>query len=61
MGRQSDIIKKLRGNLTQSQFAEKLGVDRTRISKYENEKHDLPLGRFLEWCEKLGVEELKIN
>lgn len=61
MGRQSDIIKKLRGNLTQSQFAEKLGVDRTRISKYETEKHEMPLPLFLEWCEKLGVEELKIN
>lgn len=58
---QSELIKKLRGELTQSEFAEKVGTKQSRISKYESGMHEIPLNIFLEWCEKMGVEFTLLN
>lgn len=56
-GKQSQLIKQLRGNLTQQQFAEKVGEkDKKIISKYERESHAISLNKFLEWCEKLDLQ-----
>lgn len=50
MGRQSELIKKLREGLTQEEFAAKVGVTQKDISRYEREIHNLPLLKFLDWC-----------
>lgn len=54
---QSQVLKKIRLqlNLTQNEFAEIVGVDRTRVVKYETEKHKITLEMFLSWCEKLNI------
>lgn len=51
---QKKLIEQLMGGLTQSEFAQKVGTDQTRISKYKNEVHVLTLKRLFMWCEKLG-------
>lgn len=54
--KQSDLIKQLRGKLTQQEFSDIVGIDRTQLSKYETGKHQISLSVFLEWCEKLNAE-----
>jgi DNA-binding XRE family transcriptional regulator len=39
---QSELIKRARGEKSQSSFAKELGVDRTCLSRYENEKLGAP-------------------
>jgi transcriptional regulator with XRE-family HTH domain len=56
MGRQSELIKKLRADLTQEEFAEKVGDHRQSINRYETEKIKIPLEKFLNWCEIMEVE-----
>lgn len=56
MGRQSELIKQLRGNLTQEEFAKIVGERREHVSRYENDRSGISLNKFLEWCEKLDKE-----
>jgi hypothetical protein len=46
---QGELIKRARGENTQSAFAIKLGVDRTCLSRYESEKLGAPT-RVLNYC-----------
>lgn len=53
-----EILKKLRKHtgLNQTEFAEKVGLEQNRISRYENEVERISLEMFLNWCEKLNVD-----
>lgn len=42
MKKTSDLIREMRGNLHQQQFAEEMNVSRESISKYENERSKVP-------------------
>lgn len=57
-----EILKNLRKHkgLSQSKFAAIVGLDNTRISKYENEVDRISLEMFLTWCEKLNVDPKEI-
>lgn len=46
---QAELLKMARGALTQAQFAEALGVDRTCLSKYESEKLGAPVS-VISYC-----------
>lgn len=52
---QKEVLKAMRGvtgkNMTE--FGNMVGLDHSRISKYENEKYAITLPMFLEWCEKI--------
>ncbi len=52
-----DVLKKLRKQtgLNQADFANMVGLDNTRISKYENEVDRISLEMFLNWCKKLNI------
>ena len=58
MQNQSVLIKSLRKQcgLNQTQFAQKVGTQPTRVSEYETNKHQISLSKFLEWCNKVNVE-----
>ncbi len=53
--RQSELVRQARGTKTRTQFAKELGVDRTGIWRYENEKMGVPL-RVLNHCLGLVAE-----
>lgn len=55
MSKVKELIK-LTG-LNQTEFGERVGLDKTRISKYASGKHEIPLSLFLEWAD---VFDLKI-
>lgn len=46
---QAQLLKMARGAMTQAQFAEVLGVDRTCLSKYESEKLGAPVA-VISYC-----------
>lgn len=46
---QGELIKRARGEKTQSAFAKELGVDRTCLSRYESEKLGAPT-KVLNYC-----------
>lgn len=47
-----DLIRELRGNYTQEQIAEKIGVSRETFSRYETGKIDLPTTAIRKLSEK---------
>lgn len=53
-----ELLKNLRKQkgLTQAQFAQLIEIEKTRISKYENEVDRISLEMFLKWCQKLNVD-----
>lgn len=52
---QREVIKAMRGlkGMNMTQFGKAVGLDHSRISKYENEKYAITLPMFLEWCKKI--------
>lgn len=46
--------------ITQSQMARNLGISRANLWRYENERLQIPLEVFCDYCELLGFE-LVIN
>lgn len=56
------IVSKLRSDLgmTQSLFAQKIGITQSYISQVERDRKDISLSLFLEWCGLLGVKEINI-
>jgi DNA-binding XRE family transcriptional regulator len=53
---QGQLLRTARGDATQAQFAKKLGVDRTCLSRYENEKLGLPIS-VLNSCLKILADK----
>jgi transcriptional regulator with XRE-family HTH domain len=53
------FIKELRKQtgLTQKQFAKKVGVNQANISAIENNKYDISLSKFYEWCNLLNITD----
>ncbi|MEC7784618.1 MAG: helix-turn-helix transcriptional regulator [Bacteroidota bacterium] len=52
-------IKKLRqmAGLSQLEMAERVGEAQGHISRYERDKSDIALSKFLTWCDKLEVTD----
>lgn len=52
-----EILKSLRKRtgLTQMEFSKIVGIERNRISRYENEVDRISLEMLLSWCEKLNI------
>ncbi len=42
--------------MTQSALAGRIGVTQSRVSKLEQNPHDLNVGQLLAWCSALGLE-----
>jgi len=42
-------------NLSQEDFAERVGVDKSLISRYESGRRKLTLEKFTGFCKKLGI------
>lgn len=57
------IVSKLRSDLgmTQSVFAQKIGITQSYISQVERDRKDISLSLFIEWCASLGLKEISIG
>lgn len=53
---QSKLIKQLRGDLTQKQFAEKVGEKHQYISRWEKGETAISLKKFINMCDKMNFE-----
>mgnify|MGYP003422146200 CR=1 FL=1 len=42
---------------SQKDFAQKVGEKEGNLSLYANEKRQISLKKFLQWCEVLGIED----
>lgn len=51
---QSDLIKELRGGLTQEEFATRVGDKQSAVSNYESERRAISLKKYLKWCRIIG-------
>jgi transcriptional regulator with XRE-family HTH domain len=47
-------IRKLRGDVTQEEFAHSLGISQAQLSKYELGQSALPLGTLVKLAQKSG-------
>lgn len=63
MKKSDTIIKNLRSELQLSQveFADKIGVTQSYISQIENGKVDVSLSLFITWCDVIKIKNISIN
>lgn len=57
---QSELLRAARGSDTQAAFAEKLGVTKSSLSRYENEKLGAPTN-VLNYCLRAVANQLQVG
>lgn len=57
---QSELLKSARGQLSQAEFAERMGVDRTCLCRYESEKLGAP-AKVINYCLAVIATRLEVD
>lgn len=54
-----EVLIKMSG-MSQKEFAEKVGIATSNLSEMKKGKRDIPLSKFISWCELFQIDIIEV-